>query len=106
MMAGKDGVYVPESIFNPILNTGHKPLDETGLHRLQHFADWAFSRPEHTIIIGGHSLWFRTFFKVFLSASDPHIAKTNKMANGGVVSLRLNKGIAKTGRLFNVYPLS
>ncbi len=97
MAKSADGTYRAENIFNPALNTGQKPLDENGLQRLQHFAEWAFSRPEHTIIVGGHSLWFRSFFKVFLAQADNHVGKTNKMANGGVVSLYFNRGKTKSG---------
>jgi len=34
--------------------------------RRQAFAEWAADRPESTIIVGGHSLWFRNFFTLFL----------------------------------------
>lgn len=103
-LARDGGVYRADSVFNPALNSGQKPLDETGLHRLQHFADWIFTRPEHTIIVGGHSLWFRSFFKVFMAASDPCPGKTNKIENGGVVAVTLNRGRTRSGPAYWVEP--
>jgi len=81
-----------KDIFNPAMNSGQKPLDETGLQRLQDFVEWCFSRPESTIIVAGHSLWFRSFFRVFYDHSKDHPGKDCKMVNGGVVSFTLNRG--------------
>jgi hypothetical protein len=76
-------VYQADAIFDPAYNSGQKPLDERGVERLQHFADWALTRPEHTIIVAGHSLWFRNFFKAFLGKNDAHPGKSCKMVNVG-----------------------
>ncbi|KAL3917175.1 MAG: hypothetical protein SGPRY_006508 [Prymnesium sp.] len=47
------------------VNLGNKTLAFRGIHRLQHFAEWATSlKGERTIVLGGHSLWFRSFFQV------------------------------------------
>ena len=98
MMTKKDqDKYVADEIFNPALNGGHKPLSERGLDRILNFADWAFSRPEHTIIVGGHSLWFRNFFKCFLPIANQHPAKTCKMENGSCAVFVLNMGKNPSG---------
>jgi len=89
--------YKADEIFNPALNGGHKPLNERGLDRILNFADWVFTRPEHTIIVGGHSLWFRNFFKAFLPLASQAHAKTCKMENGACVVFTLNVGKSATG---------
>jgi hypothetical protein len=73
---------------------GNKGLSYRGLHRLQEFCDKSFDildqERKTTIVVGGHSLWFKNFFKMFLPA-EPHseplasIATKNKIANGGMV---------------------
>jgi len=98
------GAYAPEAIFNPSMNGGQKPLNERGVERLQAFADWAFTRPECTIIVGGHSLWFRNFFKAFLARSDEHVGKSQKMVNGGVVAFTLNVGPSPVGPGYWIEP--
>jgi len=71
-------------------NYGNKPVFGTGLTRMQSFAAWAMARPESTIIVGGHSLWFRFFFQTFLPRDEnPHQAKTLKVHNTGVVAFDL-----------------
>lgn len=93
----RDGKYKPEAIFNPALNAGHKSLSERGVERLQAFAEWSFTRPESTIIVGGHSLWFRNFFRYFLGRNDNNIAKLQKMQNGACVAFTLNSGRGPSG---------
>eukprot|EP00948_MAST-09A_sp_MAST-9A-sp1_P001416 g1416.t1 len=70
---------------------GNKSVKSTGLLRLNAFARWCFqpSNSGHTIVVGGHSLYFRTFFRVFLARKSKHIAKRKKIVNGGCVSLEL-----------------
>lgn len=41
------------------------------------------------ILVGGHSLWFREFFKAYLPASVQHECQKRKVSNGGVVSFDL-----------------
>jgi len=63
-----------------------------------------FTRPESTIIVGGHSLWFRNFFKAFLARSDEHVGKSQKMVNGGVVAFTLNVGPSPVGPGYWIEP--
>ena len=98
--------YAADKIFDPAYNSGQKPLNERGIERLQYFAEWVFTRPEHTVIVGGHSLWFRNFFKAFLAANDNHPGKSCKMVNGGVVAFTLNIGKTDNGHVHWIEPNS
>ena len=74
-------------------NSGNKLLRGNGLQRMQAFTEWAFKRPEETIVVGGHSLFFRSFFREFLPVGDnPLGARDSKIANGGVVAFTLDRG--------------
>lgn len=80
-------------------NRGNKPLGSTGLQRMQEFCGWLFNsetaRDRSTVIVGGHSLWCREFFKTYLPHSSSHAAKTKKIVNCGVVAFDI---IAINGR--------
>ena len=91
-------VLAPGARFDGSANEGNKSLSFRGLDRVQAFAKWAAERPERTIIVGGHSLWFRSFFAVFLPASVEHLAKKRKIVNCGVVGLTLQVGRGRDGR--------
>ena len=75
--------------FDGTANGGNKPLSSPGFKRLHEFAKWAADRPEGTIIVGGHSLWFRSFFQLFLPPEVEHQSKKKKIVNCGVVGLTL-----------------
>jgi hypothetical protein len=62
--------------------------------RLMHFAQWALERPEQTIVVGGHSLWFKNFFQLYLPKDVDHPAKKRKIVNCGAVAfdLQLRRG--------------
>ena len=68
---------------------GHKTIGKPGLSRLQAFAKWSAERPESTIILAGHSLWFRSFFQLYLPPDLEHPAKKTKIVNAGVVGCTL-----------------
>ena len=84
-------------------NSGNKALFGTnGLKRMKAFNAWAFDQLDEpngvsTIVIGGHSLWFRTFFQTFLPKSSAHSAKKKKMVNCGVISFNLTTAQAASG---------
>jgi broad specificity phosphatase PhoE len=64
---GKDDVV--RQTFNVDYNTGNKKLcgkGANGLARMQSFCKWAMEREEDAIIVGGHSMYFRYFFRSFL----------------------------------------
>eukprot|EP01038_Epipyxis_sp_PR26KG_P011539 gene11539-15457_t len=79
-----------QSIYNTTDFHGNKSTNFSGIKRLKSFLEWIFLRDEDTIIVGGHSLWFKYFFQTFLPFNSNHVAKTSKIANSGVVSFVLS----------------
>lgn len=106
---GKDE-FKPELVYDVSDNFGNKTRSNYGVKRLRSFSEWAFNRPETTIIVGGHSLWFRSFFQTYLPHSCTHDAKTKKMENSGVVSFTLQRAKYAapdgSGFLYRVEPSS
>ena len=90
---------------------GNKALSSTGGDRLLGFAEWCFNADNcpvgSAVIIGGHSLWFRTFFRAFLPRASKHVSKAKKIVNGGCVSLEILKvPLAAGGFGYTVAPES
>ena len=81
----------PVEVFDMTGNSGNKTLNFYGIKRLQAFNAWVFSRPESTFIVGGHSLWFKSFFQTYLPHKSDLPCKSKKIANSGVVSFSLHK---------------
>lgn len=79
------------------LNTGNKTLKQLGMHRHHEFIEWAFQEHADWIVVGGHSLWFREFFKSFMPKSAVHDAKKYKIVNCGVVAFDLYKSKDQKG---------
>lgn len=99
--------YKAVDMFDVALNTGNKPMFGNGLSRMQTFNKWAFQRGEGTIIVGGgHSLWFRTFFRLFLPYSSRHISKDKKMVNCGVVSFVIQQASVNGEAHYRIDPES
>jgi hypothetical protein len=88
------------------LHTGNKPLNTNGLKRVLEFCDFVFggSVQEEYVIVGGHSIWFRTFFRLFLPYSINHTAKNKKIVNGGIVVFELMKVETKKGAKYMIDP--
>ena len=82
----------PNRYFDCSLNGGNKAVFTTGIERMQQFCDWSFTQKAGTIIVGGHSLYFRSFLKTFLPKDSKHVSKTAKMQNCAVLSLTLQRG--------------
>ena len=73
-------------------HTGNKPVSTNGLKRLQAFCKNAFEDIDRdAIIVGGHSLWFRSFFRTYLPYSFEHVSKKKKLINGGIVGFSLER---------------
>lgn len=51
-------------VFDAEFNVGTKALGNTGIKRMKALAEWASQRPEDTVVCVGHSLYFRSFFRV------------------------------------------
>lgn len=88
---GHDDVFVPEKVYDASENHGNKTTAYYGIKRLKAFNDWAFLRKESTIIVGGHSLWFKHFFQTFVPFHVNHPSKNQKLVNSGVVSFTLHR---------------
>ena len=79
------------------LHNGNKPIDTNGLIRMTDFCDYVFTLKEDYIIAGGHSIWFRSFFRTYVPYAIDHVCKTRKIVNCGVVSLTLMKTMTDGG---------
>jgi hypothetical protein len=90
------------------LHNGNKPINTNGLKRMNLFCDFLFSPSvmEEYAIIGGHSLWFRSFFQTFLPHDVQHLSKKNKIVHGGVVAFELIKASTKQGPKYMIDPKS
>ena len=78
-------------VYNTTLNLGPKSLSVKGKTRIEEFCKWAMENQEENIIVGGHSLWFKQFFNLYLPFDSNHRAKKDKMTNSGVISFELYK---------------
>lgn len=102
--AWTDPSYLEEVYANQVdtsLQTGNKPIHSTGLDRMQEFCRIAFHEVhKESLIVGGHSLWFRSFFQTYLPRSFEHVAKKKKLINGGCVGFTLQRLTRETGEEF------
>lgn len=94
-------------------NRGNKAILGHPRHRMARFAAFCFGdrevdglaclRSPHssaavggatatTVIAAGHSLWFRTFFRMYVDKEAQHPAKDRKICNAGVVAFTLERG--------------
>ncbi|KAG7344192.1 histidine phosphatase superfamily branch 1 protein [Nitzschia inconspicua] len=82
------------------LHDGNKPLGSNGLKRMRDFCQFVFSPscPEDFVVAGGHSIWFRSFFKTFLPYGENHPGKNKKIINCGIVALTLIKATRPSGQ--------
>lgn len=85
----KQGDFDPKKVYDVSESYGNKSTTFYGIKRFRAFNEWSYQRQESTIIVGGHSLWFKNFFNTFLPYSCTHAARTKKMANSAVVSFTL-----------------
>jgi broad specificity phosphatase PhoE len=74
---------------------GNKHIGSKGLHRMQDFVNDVFSSADtkgvKTVVVGGHSLWFKSFFDVYLPKQQNHVSRKKKMKNCGVVAFTLQR---------------
>lgn len=74
------------------LHIGNKPIDTNGFKRMNEFCSLVFSNVEENyIIVGGHSIYYRSFFREFLPKASDHIGKKKKIVNCGAVAFDLLK---------------
>merc|ERR1719414_2447839 len=84
------------------LNAGNKTLKQKAVKRQEHFASWVFDQKVDCIIVAGHSIWFREFFKSYLPKNCKHVAKNSKIVNCGCVAF----DFYKDGTVFHIHPNS
>ena len=82
------------------LHKGNKPVGTNGLKRMREFCNFVFSSSvkEQYVVVGGHSIWFRSFFRTFLPYKEDHVGKQKKVVNCGVVAFTLIKVVRKSGQ--------
>mmetsp|Transcript_908 Transcript_908/g.2302 ORF Transcript_908/g.2302 Transcript_908/m.2302 type:complete len:365 (+) Transcript_908:132-1226(+) len=82
------------------LHVGNKPVGTNGLRRMREFCEFVFSSStkEECVIVGGHSIWFRSFFRTFLPYKEDHIGKLKKVVNCGIVGFTLMKVARESGQ--------
>lgn len=90
------------------LHNGNKPLDTNGMKRMLEFCHFIFSPSvnEHHVIVGGHSIWFRSFFREFLPRKFDHVSKHRKIVNCGIVAMDLMKTTTEGGDKYMIDPKS
>jgi hypothetical protein len=89
------------------LHTGNKPIDTNGLLRMNEFCDHVFTLKDvDHVIVGGHSIYFRSFFRTYLPYTIDHVSKTRKVVNCGVVALTLMKATTGDGDKYMIDPQS
>ena len=97
------------SMIDTKLHTGNKSLKSNGLIRLKQFCQDMFDDeklPKSTIIAAGHSLFYRSFFQVFLPRGVEHIGKKKKIVNGGVVMFTLREATSEKKKEYMIDPSS
>ena len=92
-------------------NLGQKKIFESGLVRMQRFCNFCFDSPhtkdqDTTVIVSGHSLFFRTLFQAFMPRSSTHEGKRLKIVNGGAVAVTLERGLVDGHTVFRILPSS
>mmetsp|Transcript_11043 Transcript_11043/g.23400 ORF Transcript_11043/g.23400 Transcript_11043/m.23400 type:complete len:368 (+) Transcript_11043:152-1255(+) len=82
------------------LHKGNKPVGTNGLKRMREFCNTVFSSSikEQNVVVGGHSIWFRSFFRTFLPHKVDHVGKTKKVVNCGIIAFTLIKVVRKSGQ--------
>ena len=77
------------------LHTGNKAVSSNGLVRMKEFCSLVFDdyvlQQKSSIIVAGHSLWFRSFFQTYLPYTFDHVSKKKKLVNGGLVAFVLER---------------
>lgn len=76
-------------LFDATENAGQKPLGRKGVDSFREFAAWVMNQDAEVVIAGGHSIWFREWFREFLPRDSQCAGKSKKIVNCGVVSFDL-----------------
>lgn len=100
-----------ESMLEVAGNAGQKKIFESGMRRMERFVGWCFDSPQTkggdvTIIVSGHSLFFRTLFQAYLGRGVEHEGKKLKIVNGGAVAICLERGMLDNAAVYRIDPAS
>ena len=82
----------------------NKPLGSNGLLRLGQFCADVFDRsrvPRDVVVAVGHSLFFRSVFRVYLPRGTEHVSKRKKLVNAGTIVVTLREATLGDGRRIN-----
>jgi len=86
-------------------NFGNKDRKMKARGRQDEFNKWLFQQSVDCVIVCGHSLWFKEFFKSFLPKACDHPAKKYKIVNCGVVAFDIYKTDSLTyGNVLRINP--
>jgi len=89
------------------LHIGNKPINTNGLKRMNEFCDYVMTNvEEENVIVGGHSIWFRSFFRTYLPYTVDHVSKKRKVVNAGCVAFTLLKATTGQGDKYMIDPRS
>ncbi|KAL3827339.1 hypothetical protein ACHAXA_005085 [Cyclostephanos tholiformis] len=112
----EDIIGLPRGKFSSLVDaryhTGNKAVNSNGLVRLEEFVSDVFDDdrlPRTNVVAVGHSLFFRSFFRVYMPRGTAHVAKEKKLVNGGVVMLTLREASldgAKGAKAYMIDPNS
>merc|ERR1711966_320867 len=82
--------------------TGNKDSKRRALESFSQFCSWCFEdRKKQPLVIvsAGHSIWFKSFFQVYLDAESKHAARSKKIVNCGVVAFNLERCVGVQGEM-------
>lgn len=75
-----------EKLLDPSQNKGNKSLSSCCMVRQNEFCKWVFEQREDWIIVSGHAVWFREFFRSYLHRKQVHDLKSKLIPPCGVVA--------------------
>jgi len=113
-----DADLVFDSLYCADGNRGNKAVFGHQRERLARFADFCFGESKvggleslqqnngAVIVAVGHSLWFKTFFRMYIDRAVQHELKERKISNSGVVSFTLERGVVGGRMLYRILPHS
>jgi len=81
----------PEVAYIERLETLETKALQNDQDRMNNFIDFIFNSEFDNFIVGGHSHYFREFFKRYLPSQSEHEGKKSKMANAAAVGLEIVK---------------
>lgn len=94
----RDYGYEPTKIFEPVRKKMNRNRENNQNDQLE-VVENLFSLRHEVIIMCGHSLWFRNFFRNFIGRNINHISKNRKIENCGVVAFKMICGVDESSKI-------